>query len=301
MTAPAQTADDEAPIDFDRPFIPEELTPLARVSAYAELEPRHRLRYNQLQAMYFNEQIMFFETIVGDAFVRALLQERLPRELGERLRKLRDDEAQHTAMFRRLNRDCAPQLYAGSDFHFIRVPRPLEALLRWTTRHPRLFGFYIWLLLLQEERSVHYSTRFLRAKNELEPRFVAVYRSHLLDEVQHVRCDLELLDLWWPRLPAGLRRFNARLLAWMVKEFFSAPKRGQLSVIEALGREFPELSPVVPEILHQVRSLRTSRAYQQTIYSREITPRSFARFDRWPEFRVMQQVIPGYEFASRAA
>ena len=287
---------DDAPIDFSRRFIPEELTPLSRVPAYAELEPRHRLRYNQLQAMYFNEQIAFFETIVGDAFIRALLREPFSRELRERLEKLREEELHHTAMFRQLNRACAPELYAERNFHFIRPPRALMALLGWTVRHPQLFGLYIWLLLLQEERSVHYSKRFLRARSELEPHFVAAYRVHLIDEVGHVRCDLELIDEWWPRVGSRLRRMNARLLAWLVKEFFSAPKRGQLNVIRALTGEFPELSTVVPELERQVLGLSKSEPYQHSMYSREITPRCFEKFDRWPEFKVMQQVMPGYEF-----
>jgi hypothetical protein len=286
----------DGPIDFGRAFIPEELAPLSYVPAYTQLEPRHRLRYNQLQAMYFNEQIMFFETVVGDGFMRALLREPLPGEFRERLQKLWDDEVNHTAMFRQLNRACAPKLYAHGDFRFIRVPRPLMSLLRWTTRHPQLFALYVWLLLLQEERSVYFSKRFLRLKDRLEPRFVAVYRAHLIDEVGHVRCDLDLIDRWWPQVRPLLRRMNARLLAWMVKEFFSAPKRGQVNVIDALGREFPELSALLPELKRQVLNLAANEPYQHSMYSREITPRCFACFDQWPEFRVMQQVMPGYEF-----
>jgi len=66
----------EQPIDFGRHFIPETLTPLAHTALWLRLEPRHRLRYNQLQALFFNEQIIFFETRVGTGIMQALLQSR---------------------------------------------------------------------------------------------------------------------------------------------------------------------------------------------------------------------------------
>jgi hypothetical protein len=290
-----------SPIDFARPFIPEALTPLFHTRAYGDLEPRHRLRYNQLQALFFNEQIVFFETLIGSGIMEALLAEPWPGGFGEELRKFWADEVRHTEMFRALNRRCAPHLYTGSDFHFIRVARPWTALLAWTTRRPRLFPLYVWLMLLQEERSLYYSGEYIRHKEALEPNFVSTYRAHLIDEAGHVRCDMELLDQWWPHANPRLRRMNARLLAWMVREFFSAPKRGQMGVVAELAREFPELRERLPEIRRQLLGLATDDAYQASIYSREIAPRCLARFDEWDEFRVMERAMPGYRFAQAAA
>ncbi len=51
----------ETRIDFTRPFIAEDFTPLFHTPLYAALPPPIRLRYNQLHALYFNEQVAFFE------------------------------------------------------------------------------------------------------------------------------------------------------------------------------------------------------------------------------------------------
>lgn len=291
----------ETPVDFGCAFIPESLTPLARTAAYRQLEARHRLRYNQLQALYFNEQIVFFETLIGTGVMQALLRERWPAPFRAELEELWNDEVRHTAMFRRLNRTCAPELYASGDFHFIQLTQPWLGLLRWTTRHPRLFPLYLWVMLLQEERSLHYSAQYMRGKERLEPHWVAAYRAHLIDEASHVRTDQTLLDHWWPRLRPAVRQANAKLLAWIVAEFFSGPKRGQLRVIERLACEFPELQSQAPELKRQLLALSHDDGYRHSIYSREVTPRSFARFDRWPEFRVLERAMPGYRFAGGSA
>jgi hypothetical protein len=281
-------------VDFGRHFIPEVLTPLFFTPLYRELEARHRLRYNQLQALYFNEQIVFFETLIGQGLMQGLLRVEWPADLRDKLEHLWEDERRHTDMFRRLNRTSAPELYQRTDSCFIRVPRPWMSLLRSTTRHPRLFPLYLWLMLLMEERSLYYSGQYIRAKDALEPHFVGAYRAHLLDEASHVRCDQELIDRWWPSLPRTVRAFNARLLAWMVREFFSAPRRGQLSVIRRLVAECPELHPRLPEMRRQLLALGSDARYHFSIYSREITPRCFAYFDEWPEFRALERVMPGY-------
>lgn len=297
----AAHASGETPVDFARDFIPEELTPLSYTPVYRKLEPRHRLRYNQLQALYFNEQIVFFEVMIGQGIMAALLREPWPDGFGEKLREFWGDEVRHSEMFRQLNRRCAPELYGERDFHFIDVAGPGLAALRWATRHPRTFPLFIWLMLLQEERSLHFSRQFIRHRATLEPRFVATYRAHLIDEAGHVRWDEQLLDRRWPRTSRLIRKVNARLLAWMVGEFFSAPKRGQVRVVEALAGEFPELRPCLDEMKRELRGLAANERYQASLYSREIAPHCFARFDRWPEFRVMERAMAGYRCLAKAA
>lgn len=281
-------------MDFGKKFIPEGLTPLFYTPWYRWLTAGQRLRYNQLQALYLNEQVIFFETMVGRGVMSALLRGRWPNGFGAQLRQFWDEEKRHSEMFRQLNQRCAPHFYLSGDFHFVQAPRRWLAALEWTTHRPRTFPMFLWLMLLQEERSLFYSKEFIRQDREIEPHFVDTHRAHLADEVGHVRWDEQLLDLLWPRFHPYLRRANARLLCWMVEEFFSTPKRGQWRVVLELAREFPELREHLPEVHKQLLALPEDNRYQLSIYSREIAPRSFARFDRCPELRVMQRAIPGY-------
>src|SRR5687768_15490891 len=102
---------DRDPIDFSRWFIPQPLTHLYHTPVYAGLTDAQRLRYNQLHALYFNEQIMFFEKTLARNVIGYFLSQPLPDPLKVGLRRFLAEEEQHTAMFRQLNRQCAPQFY----------------------------------------------------------------------------------------------------------------------------------------------------------------------------------------------
>src|SRR6266481_6109260 len=267
---------ESAAVDHRKRFIPEEFTPLYHTPSYRVLTEEQRLRYNQLQAIYFNEQIIFFETAIGRPVLESLLRASLPLQLSIGLGQFLEEEQQHTEMFRQLNQQCAPQFYGAGHFYFIQPPPAWMAVLSWATQHPRLFPMFLWLMLLQEERSLFYSRKVIAQREELEPYFVKTHRTHLADEVGHVRWDEELIEALWERANAVLRRVNARLFGWML-------------------REFPALSAMEPEMQRQLLALSEDGCYQKSLYSREIAPKSFARFDSSPEFRSLQLV--GYRRA----
>jgi hypothetical protein len=219
----------------------------------------------------------------------------LPESLATALGEFMDEERRHTRMFRALNEACAPEWYAAGPFHFIRVPAVQSRVLDWVARRPRVFPMVLWLMLLQEERSLFYSRAILHRKEEIEPHFVGVHRTHLADEAGHVGWDEDLLDQIWDRCHPVLRRINAEVFRWMVGEFFNTPKRGGLRVVSQLTVEFPEMAPRLPQLREQVRQLAHSRAYHQSLYSREIVPRTFARFDRYAEFSLLGRTLYGYE------
>ena len=71
-------------------------------------------------------------------------------------------------MFRRLNRLCAPHLYSTSDFYFVRAPRGWMAIGNWVSRRPLFFPVFLWLMLLQEERSLYFARAFVREQASVE-------------------------------------------------------------------------------------------------------------------------------------
>jgi P-aminobenzoate N-oxygenase AurF len=293
-SSPGSTGDS---VDFSRPFIPEQFTPLYHTGAWAGLTTEQRRRYNQLYALYFNEQIIFFETSLSESVLLPLASSGVPAPLAAALRQFVEEERRHTRMFRALNRACAPALYELSDFYFIRVPAGYARLLHWVARRVRYFPMILWLMLLQEERSLFYSRTILRCRHELEPAFVDVHRAHMKDEVGHVGWDEELLDELWEACGPALRRLNAELFRWMVGEFFNTPKRGGLRVVSHFAREFRELTPRATTLRAAVLDLARSPEYHRSLYSREMVPRTFARFDRFPEFSSLGRTLYGYQRA----
>jgi hypothetical protein len=290
---------EERSVDHGKRFIPEEFTPLYYTRSYRELTEEQRLRYNQLQALYFNEQIIFFEQAIGRKVLEALLCHSWSRRLERGMQEFSEEEREHTEMFRRLNQRCAPQFYAASDFYFIEPPRAWMRILNGATRHPRFFTMFLWLMLVQEERSLFYSKRFISRREGLEPHFVETHRVHLADEVGHVHWDEELIEVLWSRTNPWLRNMNAWLFAWMLGEFFNAPKRAQLRVAQQLALEFPELRAREAEMRRELLALSNDAQYQASLYSREIVPRAYAWFDRWPEFRALESC--GYRRLPEAA
>jgi hypothetical protein len=281
-------------IDFGRWFMPEHLTTLFHADAYTLLTEAQRLRYNQLNALYFNEQTMFFEKALARNVLGYFLNQPLPKELKSGLRQFLTEEEQHTAMFRELNRQCAPALYAKEDFHFIRIPGMAASALDWISKRPSLFPFLLWLMHLQEERALFFGRAFMKAADCLEPHFVATQRRHLADEIGHVRWDKELLDWLWPRTSHLLRLINVQMLTWMIKEYFTTPKRTALRVVAVLVNEFPALQPRYSEICRQLLALGNDPAYLVSLYCPENVPDTFKRFEAWPEFRSIERAMPGY-------
>jgi P-aminobenzoate N-oxygenase AurF len=292
MTALAFDLQDTARIDFSRPFIAEQFTPLFHTEEYRSLPDAARLRYNQIHALYFNEQVAFFEREMLSPALLALQRCALPMKLAIGLQTFFEEEQRHTAMFRALNRQCAPNLYADNRYHLIRVPAPLRMVLRAISRRPLTFPLLVWLALLQEERSLFFSKGCLHHAEQLEPHFVAVHRAHLADEVGHVGWDEELLDWLWPQFGVAMRLMNAWLLRWLLGEFFLLPKRSAVRVVKELVREFPNID--LASLRCGLRALKRNREYLRSLYSREITPRSFARFDTHPEFALLAKMLPGY-------
>jgi hypothetical protein len=162
-------------------------------------------------------------------------------------------------------------------------------------RHPFTFPFWIWLMLLQEERSIQVSRECLRADEPLDPSFRELHRRHLADEIDHVHWDIELIDRLWLPLPPRTRRIQASLFGWMMREFFTAPKRGGKAVLNAWLAEFPELRPLAPQLASELAGLAHSRDYHSSLYSRKMTPRAFALFDSLPEFHDIGKSLPAYQ------
>ena len=281
------------PIDFSRYFMPERLTPLFHTPSYARLSENQRRRYNQLHACYLNEQTIFFERVMAQPILESMLRVALPDAVSRALPTFMAEEAAHSEMFRALNRRCRPDLYARGDFHFVRLSPWMRASLGVWVQRANRFPLFLWLLLIQEERAMYYAAEFLRTDG-LESHFVSAQRAHLADETGHVRWDEMLIEHVWPPTNPGWRRVNVRLFRWLMREYFTVPRRSGMRVVAALVDEFPALRSRWPELSREMLALAEVDAFHQTAYSREVTPRTFARFDRTPEFHTISDALPCY-------
>jgi hypothetical protein len=253
------------------------------------------LRYNQLHASYFNEQTVFFESSMAQHILREFARRDLPIVLQKGLQKSIQEEAQHSQIFRELNLKCLPQRYSKGDYHFVRLSGWAAFCLGRWVRHAGWFPFFLWILFIQEERALFCAKEYLAGSETLEGNFVGAQRQHLTDEAGHVQWDEELLNYIWPQLTAWQKHFNAWLFAWMMREYFTTPKRSGLRVVAELLVEFPELADLWPKLRSQMLGLATNREFNLLSYSRAVTPKAFARLDQSKEFHSLGRVLMGYE------
>lgn len=281
-------------VDTSRLFFPEHLTTLSHTAVYAELTPDERRTYNQLYAQAINEQFIFLEDrflvrVIGGLRRRTRLQ--LPQDLSDALDVFVEEEVKHTEMFRRLARLSNPAVYEASDFHFLRLGRAEDALLRFMAARPDFFVFWVWMAVAFEEKTVDYYRHYQRHLKErpdapLDPLYTEVHRFHMLDEVRHVQLDHHLIKLFYDRCGALLRSMNVKLLARTLRAY-TRPRRTNMRIVEELVRRSPRLAPRLEDMKTQLRALATCREWQEITYSRKNAPQTFALFDEYPEMHAL--------------
>ncbi len=271
--------------DLNRRFTADSLCPLAHAPLWPTLGERQRRRYNQLVGLYQNELTVMFETgIAATVLPRLIGDHALPAELRSALATFLEDERQHTAAFRALNHAAAPSWYEGGDFHILQLPAALAAGFRQITKRPGKFPFLFWMMLIMEERSLMISRR-IAAEEDVCPRWAAVFRAHLIDEVRHVQTDWHLLDRFWQTRSHLTRQANAWLLRATVLGLFLKPGRANVRLVDLLIADFPDLASRRAELVAAVRKLGGAAGYRTMMYSPESAPITCKLFGELPELR----------------
>jgi hypothetical protein len=286
----------ETPIDRSRVYFCETLTPLYYTQSYHDLSPAHRLRYNQLTGMLSNELILRLETQFVDRALAAVTRSReIHGDLTERVRQFRDDELRHADSWKRLNRLSEPDWYTDDRPRLVTVPPFVERVAALVVRYPAACPVIFWLQLAQEEHSIEISRRCLRVPaGRLEPRYAAVYGAHLRDEVRHVQVDCRLIERFHAVQSPLARRLTAAAFKWLIEHCFLKPVRSTVRVLDVLTSQYPELRPMLPRMIGELRMLARNTGYQHMMYSRETTPLTFELFDAFPEFHSMRRVLLAY-------
>lgn len=271
--------------------MPAEFCPFAYLPAAAALPPEVWRRQNQLHALCGLELIQFFEWC-GRLALAPLARDLAGTRLGDHVRDFIAEEAMHSAQFAALCRAAAPELYPADRPYFVRVAPAVRAVIRLLAR-PRQFPFWPWLMLVQEEKALHVSRTYLRDAELIEPHFVAVYRLHAADEAHHVNWDEELIAELWPRVPRWWRQCNARLLDWLLLEFFLAPKRAGARLLDQLAREFPAHAPALAALQPALAGLARNPGWRRAAYPGEVLTRTLAQMEPWPEFSRWRHFLLG--------
>jgi hypothetical protein len=246
--------------------------------------------------MLSNELIARLEADVVEHGLAAVARSPgLDPALAAAVARFRDDERRHADAWHRLNRLSEPGWYGTGGRGLLGVPPLAGRLAPLAARRAWALPVVLWVQLLQEERSIDISRRCLRLPADtIEPRYAAVYREHLRDEVRHVQLDCHLIAHVQAAQSAAARRATAAVVRYLVGRFFLRPARSSMRVVDVLVAEFPELGPLAPRLTRELRRVAGDDRYHAMMYSRATTPIAFAMFDAHPEFHGMGTVLRAY-------
>jgi hypothetical protein len=270
-------------------FIPEVLTPLAFTTIYPELTEAQRRAYNRLHGLYFLEQTIFFEQVMGRPALHQLARKAPTQEIRREALEFAAEEDAHSAWFRALLRELRPGVYDCRDFDMLAAPAILRRLMSVAGRAVLWLPAQLWLQLIAEERAVYFGRLFLRDEEGVDARILEVQKRHLADEPAHIRRDELFLQWLWPATPAWLRRLNAAWLQWLLREFFHLPKRSGWRVVERWLAECPELLPRRDEFRAAMAGLADNEAYLRSLYPHDHLERTLTLAAPWPELNFLSE------------
>lgn len=282
------------PVDFGRPFVHEQFTPLYYTSPYCQLSHEQKLRYNQLSGMRLNEGLQIFEGNFITRFLGRLAVE--PRVLPDP--SLRDcliqairEEQHHDQMFRALNKWCWPEIYQKQDYYFAKLSWFQKTSLGLFATLPHHLTTIIWIVLYAEEWAANLSKAIIRTPQteslgELEPNFIKAHRAHLADEARHVQMDVHLIRALIHNMPKWKRMIDV-WLSRILGRATTAPKRSAIAVIRQLLKEYPSLTPMARTMVREIARLSANPRFVQAFCVRGAAPLTFLLFDELQEFRYL--------------
>lgn len=275
-------------------YLPEHLTHLYYSPVYVTLTPAQRRVYNRLHACYLCEMCAFLEGELPRYYLQAASAPNIPKHLLSQAQALSDSEKRHASMFRALARRLSPGLYSKDEYILVRLSSLPALMARVLFNLPVLRPMLLWIALIQEERGVYYGEEILRQADHLDPTMVEVQRKHLADEEDHLGFGEALLPLYWNGCRPWVRRLNARLFRFVLREYLGAPKRAGVRLIHLWVKECPDLETRKAELVEAMRALDRDRAFHNGLYSRKIVPKTFELFDRYSEFGDLGKTVWGY-------
>lgn len=297
-------------IDLSKPFVPEDYTQLAFTPVYRALEPRHRLRYNQLFGLRINEYIMMLEADLVERLLRPLMRHpaiRSDAALLEAIRIMIEEERVHYRIFAALNQRCAPGIYAnGRERYFSELGRAARFNLALIGLSARWLAFPLWYLMAMEESSTALARDMIRPDaggglGPLEASFVAVHREHMKDEARHLQVDGHLIEACLMKGGKTGRSLNARLFKRMLAPITRVERTGSgVKVIRHLVAEHPELRPLEERMIEEVLALTNDARFQASLFNRRAMPLTFGLFDAMDELGSLSERMVGYDRRSEA-
>ena len=279
-------------INYNKLFMPEELSPLYYTDSYLKLSPEARLRYNQLNTLYCNEQIYFFERTLSVFLISSAKY--LPIQLANQVEKMVKEELVHADLFYKLNMIAAPEYYKDNKHFFINLSIGLKKVFHMLMLYPRFFPFFIWIIMLMEEKAVFHSLSYSKHKNKIEENFLEIYFYHLEDEESHLSLGKDLETYLWKPRNSLSKKINAKMFSIFINNFFSSPGKSSAKIIDTLLAEDKISLAECKKIKYELSQLKNNLDYRLSQFSPQICPNTYTELRSLSEFDLLINILPKY-------
>ena len=146
------------------------------------------------------------------------------------------------------------------------------------------FPVVFWLAIAIEDKSLEVSRRCMKLGVEnLERRFVDVYRAHFVEENGHITTDSRVLEFFHKSLSTRKRHRVAGWFKYFLNTFMFTPGNAAKKTVVELINEFEDLKPLRSKMLSELASLKHCQEFRDMMYSRKSTPNLYRLFDLYPE------------------
>ena len=285
-------------VDDGKNWCPEQLTHLFYCPSYDLLEPDEKRYYNQLFAMGVCEQFLLLEDILLVRGMRRIIDaagKRLSPDLRIGMENLIIEEKKHGEMFRRLLRTSAPDLYRDRDLVIYDMSRRDSMMVDFFLWGTPVFVSWVFVAMIFEEKSIDFYRKYLAAESseDLDPLYREVHRKHAQEEVRHVQIDHYLVDLFWDQAPAWKKRLNHWIFYFIMTKF-ARPERTVRRMLDLLVTRFPRLQAINERLVGEAMAVAGDPEWQRASYSPIAQPRTFAIFERYPDFQLLERIFPQY-------
>ena len=276
------------PIDRERLWGPVEIAPLTYLPAYELLDDLEKMRLNQLFSLGVCEQFIWLEqNILVRTLQKVLKRWSFPEEFETAINFFIAEEIKHTEMFWRTLQKAEPDWYLERRFKLFNTSIIQTWIIEIFIRNPTKFLVWLWTAIFFEERTVsycqHYQGMHKRHPDSMDATFVDLHKYHFKDEARHFQLDQYLLSECYEQQPAWKRKLSGWMFYYVMKSYTS-PRRTSIKVLEVLGEEYPHLKEsIIPEMLKQLPSLATNKAFHQMAFSSNSVPKTLKLFKQYKE------------------
>ena len=277
-------------VDHSLKWMPDSLNPLTYLPSYNKLPKDEQLKLGQYYATGICEKFIFFESSLCISLEVLLSKpKKLPKRILPLMEIFCEEEAKHSAMFKKLQNEALPEKYKGEEQYFINQGVGYWLSNNLIFKNPEFFIFWLWLGAYFEEKTVVFSQEYIKHRKSLDPLFYQIHRFHLQDEARHVEIDRHFFKAFYDK--------SSNLKKKMAFKMFNRTLKSIEIPIRTVGKIFHEIQndmqvqdvKLYDQLFKEMDLLNENEEYKRTLFGKKRFPVFHSILEDNPDFVLINE------------